>query len=176
MTSAEFIKRQFGNDDGKEKSLSSIWKDGKGNIYSYGRHYPLLFTVGGLTFRNCTGYSNTTAKHINWAGNWNTGEIAIDVWLSGCNLYTWNNPENSGKVPALLNLAKYSDGSDPEADKKIEEAILKAVFADLEAELVDINKRIASKKRTDTAIYKSLIAERSDCVDRIAGVRPYVTK
>lgn len=167
MTSAEFIAKQFGNDNGETKTLSSIFKDGKGNIYSYGRHYPLLFKVGDLTFRNNSGYSNTTAKHIGWAGQADRG--AIDVWLSGCNIYTWNNPENSRKVPAILRNSMYSDDSDA-----ITEQLFTAVFADLEAELVDINNRIATKKRTDTAIYRSLIAERMDCVDRIASVRPYV--
>lgn len=168
MTSKEFIERQFGNADGKEKSLSSIYKDGKGNIYSYGRHYPLLFKVGDLVFRNNSGYSNTTAKHIGWAGQAEPG--AIDVWLSGCNLYTWNNPENSRKVPAILRNSMYFD----ETPAEVEAQLLAAVFADLEAELADINERIASKKRTDTQIYKSLMAERMDCVDRIASVRPYV--
>lgn len=164
MTSKEFIDRQFGNDDGQTKTLSSIFKDEKGNIYSYGRHYPLLFQVGELTFRNVVGYSNTTAKHINWAG----GHGAIDVWLDGTNLYSWQNPENRDKVPYLL--AEMSRGY-MEYD---EQKLLKAVFADLEAELVDINKRIASKTRTDTKLYAALLEERSDCVDRIAGVRPYL--
>lgn len=166
MTSREFIAKQFGNADGKSKSLSSIYKDGNGQIYSYGHHYPLLFKIGELTFRNCSGYSSTTGKHIGWAGG--VEPLTIDVWLSGCNQYTWNNPENGQKVPKLLSLQLY--GSTPE----LEQALMTAVFADLEAELVDINKRIATKKRTNTAIYRSLISERSDCVDRIASVRPYV--
>lgn len=171
MTSAEFIRRQFGNDDGKTKSLSSIYKDQRGNIYSYAHHYPLLFKVGELTFINATGYSNTTAKHINWARQAEPG--AINVWLSGCNQYSWRNPENVNKVPAILNaLAWYGDND--ASNYKAEARLLIAVFADLEAELVDINKRISEKKRTDTQIYRSLIAERNDCVDRIASVRPYV--
>lgn len=167
MTSAEFIRKQFGNNDGNEKRLSSIFKDGKGNIYSYGRHYPLLFKVGDLTFRNCAGYSSTTGKHIGWAGG--VDPLTIDVWVSGCNQYTWNNPENSRKVPAILRNSMYSEN-----DAEIEAQLFAAVFADLEAELVDINNRIATKKRTDTQIYRSLITERNDCVDRIASVRPYV--
>lgn len=165
MTSAEFIQRQFGNDNGESKSLSSIYKDGKGNIYSYGRHYPLLFKVGELTFINRLGlgFSNSTAKHINWAAQ--ADRTAISVWLSGCNMYTWNNPENGNKVPALLSDHVYSDKT---------KELLRAVFADLEAELVDINKRISEKTRTDTKIYAALLEERADCVDRIASVRPYV--
>lgn len=161
MTTQEFISRQFGNNDGKEKSLSSVWKDGDGNIYSYGRHYPLLFVVDGITFRNCTGYSNTTAKHINWAG----GHGAVDLWVSGCNLYTWNNPENSAKIPSLLRLAHY--GMTPE----IKDALKKAVLDDLRAEFVDIKERMDSKKRKDTQIYESLENELADCKSRLAQVK-----
>jgi hypothetical protein len=168
MTSREFIQKQFGNADGKTKTLSSIFKDERGNIYSYGRHYPLLFKVGELVFRNNTGYSNTTAKHIGWAGSVEPG--AIDVWLSGTNLYTWNNPENSQKVPAILRNSMYFE----QMPDDVKAQLLAAVFADLEAELVDINARIGAKTRTDTQIYRSLLAERSDCIDRIASVRPYV--
>lgn len=67
MTSRDFIRKQFDNSDGKEKFLSSIMKDGDGNIYSYGRHYPLLFKLEGLTFVNTRGYSATTGRHIAWA-------------------------------------------------------------------------------------------------------------
>lgn len=168
MTSREFIQKQFGNNDGKTKSLSSIFKDERGNIYSYGRHYPLLFKVGDLTFRNNSGYSSTTGKHIGWAGG--IDSLAIDVWLSGCNQYTWNNPENSRKVPAILRNSMYFE----QMPEDVEAQLLAAVFADLEAELVDINARIGAKSRTDTQIYRSLIAERNDCMDRISSVKPYV--
>lgn len=163
MTSAEFIAKQLGNDNGKVKTLSSIYKDGRGVIYSYYLHYPLVFNLGELTFVNATGYSNTTAKHINWARQ-AAGSTRIDVWLSGCNQYSWNNPENYNKVPYML----------ANRDRFTDDQILRAVFNDLEAELVDINKRIASKTRTDTKLYAALLEERSDCVDRIASTRPYV--
>jgi hypothetical protein len=171
MTTQEFITKNIGVASERDRKCSSVFADHSGNIYSYGYHYPLLFKVGELTFRNNTGYSNTTAKHINWAGQADRG--AIDVWLSGCNQYSWRNSENAHKVPALLYALEHyaTKGVD---DKPLIEEIMRAVFADLEAELVDINERIASKKRTDTQIYKSLMAERSDCVDRIASVRPYV--
>lgn len=77
MTTREFIERWYGVDDGIERSCSSVFKDGKGNIYSYGYHYPLLFTLNGQTFRNVHGYSVTTAKHIGWCYGFN----AIDVDL-----------------------------------------------------------------------------------------------
>ena len=134
MTTQEFISRQFGNANGENKSLSSVTKDGNGNIYSYGRHYPLLFEIDGVNFVNATGYSNTTAKHINWARQAEPG--AVSVWLDGCNLYTWNNPENRDKVPALLSLAQY--GMTPE----IKTALKRAILRDLENERADIQDRI----------------------------------
>lgn len=169
MKTVEFMQRQFGNNDNKEKYFSSVYKDGKGNIYSYGHHYPLLFSVGEgynkLTFRNCAGYSPSTAKHILWAGQADPG--AIDVWVSGCNQYSWRNSENVHKVPYILYNSKYYG-------LNTEEALLKAVFADLEAELVDINKRLAEKKRTNTKVYAALLAERNNCTDRISSVKPYL--
>lgn len=80
MTIKEFIRYQFGNADGKTKWCSSVYKDGNGNMYSYGYHYPLLFKVEGYTFLNVAGYSVTTAKHINWAGqavHYNTINIKL---------------------------------------------------------------------------------------------------
>lgn len=172
MTSREFIQRHFGIADGKRRANSSVYKDQRGNIYSYGHHYPLLFKVKGLTFRNCGGYSNTTNRHISWAGG--IDPLAIDVWISGTNYYTWHNRENAEKVPALLNTLAWYAVTEDEVEK-LEDKILRAVFADLEAELVDINQRIASKKRTDTKLYAALLEERADCTDRIASVRPYLT-
>ena len=159
---ADFIERWHGVADGQERTCSSVFKDGNGNIYSYGYHYPLLFEAGGPTFRNRVGYSSTTAKHIAWT----QGVFAIDVWVSGCNQYTWRNPENVSKLPHLLYMQRYGGVSDQD--------ILQAVLSDLEDELKDINGRIATKKRTNTKIYQSLLEERKDCVDRIGGVRPYV--
>ena len=76
MTTREFISRNFGV-SGNEKSCSSVFKDTEGNIYSYGYHYPLLFTVDGHDFRNVTGYSNSTSKHIGWSRDVD----AIDVHI-----------------------------------------------------------------------------------------------
>lgn len=169
MTTRQFIERNFGVESNKDRKCSSVWADNKGNIYSYGQHYPLLFKAKGLIFRNCAGYSSSTAKHINWAG----GFGAIDVWVSGCNMYTYNNPENANKVPAILRNLRYYQDSDA-SNYKAEDRLISAVFADLEAELVDINNRLSTKTRTNTKVYADLIAERNDCVDRIASVRPYL--
>lgn len=67
MTTREFINRNFGVNDDKKRWCSSVFKDYNGDIYSYGYHYPLLLKIDGLAFRNVSGYSNTTAKHINWS-------------------------------------------------------------------------------------------------------------
>lgn len=149
MTSREFIQKQFGNADGKSRSLSSVCKDANGQIYSYGYHYPLLFQAGGLTFRNTGGYSSTTAKHISWC--WDLADI--DVKLSGCNQYAWRNSENSRKVPYLLHArATFADGI-------TDNQILAAVLNDLIDERTEIKTQMDSKKRKDTNIYRTLAGE-----------------
>lgn len=155
MTTQEYISRNFGLPSNQHKYFASIAKDINGNIYSYGNHYPLLFKVGNKVFRNTAGYSNSTAKHINWAG----GHGAIDVELQGCNQYTWNNQENSNKVPYLLNLAKYG------MSKKLERALLKAVLNSLEAQKQQLEEDMASKKRKDTRIY-AVMQEQLNRVNR----------
>lgn len=161
MTTADFINRTFGVHSERERACSSVWADQHGNIYSYGRHYPLLFKIGGLTFRNRVGYSNTTAKHINWAG----GFGATDVWLQGCNQYTWRNSENAARVPHLLSIAAY--GMTPELEAKLKDAII----TDLEAERADIQERMDAKTRHDTQIYRMLTEEYADCAARLSHVR-----
>lgn len=166
MTTRDFISNNFGVASTKDRQCSSVFADHDGNIYSYGYHYPLLFTVDGVTFRNCVGYSNTTAKHISWAG----GQGAVDIWVSGCNQYSWRNPENVNKVPAILyHLNAYSeqDASNYKAVTRLKKAIL----SDLNDEIVDIYERLSAKKRTDTAIYRSLVAEHQDAVNRLATVK-----
>jgi len=67
MTTAQFIAKTFDTPSDRERRCSSVFTDYDGTVYSYGYHYPLLFKVEGVTFINNRGYSNTTAKHINWA-------------------------------------------------------------------------------------------------------------
>lgn len=75
MTTREFINNNYGYQPSKVTYCSSVMQDTRGNFYSYGYHYPLLFKLDGKTIRNVRGYSNTTAKHINW-----TRDIyAIDI-------------------------------------------------------------------------------------------------
>lgn len=70
MTSREFIEKAL-RDTTKKTWCSSVTshKDLGGGItvYSYGWHYPLVKIINGYAFVNDKGYSNTTAKHINWA-------------------------------------------------------------------------------------------------------------
>lgn len=148
MTTQEFINKNYNTKANKERKCSSVYADNSGNIFSYGRHYPLLFTVKGLTFRNTRGYSNTTAKHILWAG----GHNAIDVKLSGCNLYTWNNPESMDKVPKLLSLfvPSFANQGITEND------IMHAILSDLETERAELIEAMESKTRTDTQVFKAL--------------------
>jgi hypothetical protein len=67
MTTRDFIAKTYGTTSTRERHCSSVYTDHDGNVYSYGAHYPLLFKVAGHWFVNTRGYSNTTAKHINWA-------------------------------------------------------------------------------------------------------------
>jgi len=67
MTTRDFIAKTYNTFSDRERRCSSVFTDYNGTVYSYGYHYPLLFKVNGLSFVNVRGYSNTTAKHINWA-------------------------------------------------------------------------------------------------------------
>lgn len=71
-------------DNGKSSQCSSVGYWG-GVLYSYGSHYPLMFKVNDVLFINTSGYSNTTAKHINWAWSaaYRYGKKAHAVHLSG---------------------------------------------------------------------------------------------
>lgn len=75
MTTRDFIGKAI-RGEVKPRYCSSVKFDGK-HIYSYGSHYPLLINVAGKWIINKTGYSNTTAKHINWAGDYADYDIYI---------------------------------------------------------------------------------------------------
>jgi hypothetical protein len=131
MTSQDFIEREFQNADGREKTHSSIYKDGNGQIYSYGTHYPLLFTVEGRTFVNTAGYSNTTAKHISWAWsavNYDAVAVELDYNARG------------------VIASSYA----PESEK------LSEVVRCLRKKRQSIVNEMTSKKRQDTQVYKWL--------------------
>ena len=69
MTTQQFLTKNIGKvrSDGASKSFASVMVDHNGIAYSYGYHYPLAAIIDGIGFVNNSGYSNTTAKHINWA-------------------------------------------------------------------------------------------------------------
>lgn len=147
MTSREFIKRNIGNADGKTRSLSSVYKDQNGQIYSYYHHYPLLFEVGGLRFRNTRGYSATTGKHLSWC--WDMADV--DVELQGCNQYSWRNSENKNCVPNMLyEQASYTH------DVATDREILRVIVKDLTVTKDRILAEMQAKKRKDTQIYSGL--------------------
>lgn len=87
MNNGTFIEKAFYNQT-KKTSHGNLFTDSKGNIYSYGGHYPLLFTASdndSLAFVNTTGYSNSTSKHIGHAFA-ATNYTAIPVELNGARL------------------------------------------------------------------------------------------
>lgn len=85
MTTREFINNNFDVPSERDRHCSSVFADYDGNIYSYGYHYPLLFRVKGLAIRNVRGYSNTTAKHINWTRDISAVDVEVprDFRLQG---------------------------------------------------------------------------------------------
>lgn len=74
MNNHDFIA-SFGTQ--KYKVYSSLVRDDDGNIYSFGFHYPLLFSIGSLWYRNTAGYSSTTSRHIGIAGQWSDVDVEI---------------------------------------------------------------------------------------------------
>lgn len=112
MTTRDFIRKNFTVVAGDTRHCSSVIADSHGNIYSYGPHYPLLFTAGGLKFRNVRGYSATTGKHIGWA--WDLADYDI-IWPAGRDI-------------------RYYD------DKQRLETIAEVLLADIEGRTMDILK------------------------------------
>ena len=125
MNTKDFIKLNFNNSIGI-KRCSSVMSN-NGAIFSYGYHYPLLFRVNGLNFRNTAGYSSTTLRHISW-----TRDIeAVDVKLDS-------------EAVRVIN----SGASD--IDK------LRAIKRCLNIELEEYKKQMESKKIKTTKIYAGL--------------------
>lgn len=143
MTTQEFITKNFGVTSTKERKCSSVFADHNGNMYSYGYHYPLLFTLDGKVYRNVAGYSNTTAKHIGWC----YGFDAIDVELDRL------------AVGAVGDAIRY--------DNEIEFAI-NEVKRCLKATVVAKQQAMDAKKRKDTQVYKWLEFDYSKAVKQLA--------
>lgn len=86
MTSKDFIGACVRGEtkqpkDGRKYNSSILW-DGT-TIYSYGVHYPLLFKVGNVWILNDRGYSNTTGKHISWAGSFADYRVHLSARVHG---------------------------------------------------------------------------------------------
>lgn len=127
MTTREFINKVFRGET-TVRNCASVFADSNGDLYSYGYHYPLLFTVGGKVIRNTRGYSSSTDRHIQWTRDIN----AIDI-----------------RTPGIFRLT--GDAS---------EIMLKLVQGQ-SSYIRDIQDKMASKKRKNTAIYRMLGLELS---------------
>jgi hypothetical protein len=141
MTTRDFIARQFGNNDGKTRRCSSVVKDGQGDIYSYGTHYPLLFTLKGRTFINTAGYSFTTAKHINWAKQACEYQ-AIEV-----------------KLPHTFRL----DGREDYNFKQVQDCLIE--------QATELTMELARKKRKDTQVFRNLENELIEVSTSLEAIR-----
>jgi hypothetical protein len=131
MTTRDFIAKTYGVESSRDRQCSSVFADMKGNIYSYGYHYPLLFKVCGKWYVNTAGYSVTTAKHIGWA--WS----ACDYNAIGVEL-------NRDDVQTIART--YLD----------DEIKLTTIKGALARQIGGIKAEMASKKRKDTMVYKFL--------------------
>lgn len=139
MTTRDFIKNNLGEPSTRERHCSSVYANSKGDIFSYGPHYPLVFTVAGETFINVSGYSMTTAKHIIWAKN------AVD--------YNY--------TPVELWKTEADIIADPFAtDEQRLMALERATMRMIKQRTEERNK----KKRTDTQVYKDLTAQIAQAV------------
>ena len=140
MTTAQFIAKTFNtrNDKwgryGYERRCSSVFTDRDGNVYSYGYHYPLLFTIEGLTFINTTGYSSTTIRHIAWAKR-AVGYSYIGVELNGARL-----PITLDDIEAKLGAKVVELHSEMQAKKRKDTQVYKYLEQEYEQTLADYNR------------------------------------
>lgn len=143
MTTQDFIAKWYNVNDSTERFCSSVYKDGRGYIYSYGPHYPLVFEVAGKTFVNDAGYSMTTAKHISWAkgavGYGNFTPVQLDREAS--------------------RVISQSYATDAEKLKELERVALKTA-KDLVAER-------DGKKRKNTWVFKNLQDQANRAIDTV---------
>lgn len=129
MTTREFIAKTINTSSDKLRTCSSVFTDYNGVVYSYGYHYPLAVIIDGVGYVNNRGYSNTTAKHINWAFSAlrDQGYTALGVPL----------------LPVNSPLGRR------EFDKH-------SIEISASAELARLIELAASKKRQDTWVYKDI--------------------
>jgi len=133
MTTAEFIKKTYNTTSTRERFCSSVFTDYEGNVYSYGYHYPLLFKVEGLDILNVTGYSNTTAKHINWARQ--AVSNPVEVELRGARL-----PLTLDDIEAKLGAKVVELHSQMQAKKRKDTQVYKHLEQEYEQTLADYNR------------------------------------
>lgn len=95
MSTREFIERCVNGYQTTRKAVSSVLYE-NGVIYSYGYHYPLLIKTRIGWILNDRGYSNTTAKHINWARGFSIGSV---------NFYTYS-PNDEGVIQSIIDEMK----------------------------------------------------------------------
>lgn len=103
MSTREFIEKCVNGLVSGTKRVSSVMYDGI-NVYSYGKHYPLLIKTSKGFVLNDTGYSHTTAKHISWARPYAIGAVKLthgecyDRYTMGIEL-----PTENGVLQAISN-------------------------------------------------------------------------
>lgn len=73
------------------KRVSSVFLE-NGVFYSYGYHYPLMIKTSAGWVVNDRGYSNTTAKHINWCRPYAIGSV---------HFYHNGNPTENGVIASI---------------------------------------------------------------------------
>lgn len=139
MTNLEFIRKEFYSKSNKEKKRGSLFRDGAGNIYSYGYHYPLLFTIGNssLVFINVTGYSQTTSRHITHAKR-AVGYEYVAINLDGKRL-------NELTLSSALELLEL-EASQYKEEMKTKKRKDTKTYDWLEEKLSDVELRIAKVK------------------------------
>lgn len=137
MTTREFIERQYLNGDGKERTESSVVKDGRGWIYSYGYHYPLMFNLYGYNFVNTEPWSTTTARHRHWA------------------LQALGFTSNYIGVKLDVRASQVIAGGDHSADIKRAREVLRCLANELRVLKANMH-RMEDKHNTDTYKYRNL--------------------
>ena len=130
MTTAEYIEKALRNTT-RSSSFASVitqkdYKTGNITVYSYGYHYPLVTIIDGNAYVNDKGYSNTTAKHINWAYR------AARNIVGGSHVYS---------APIF---------------GRGEQLTLDSIKTNATYEYNRLTAEMASKKRRDTFVYESL--------------------
>lgn len=137
MTTREFIQKTYNTTNerwgthGYDRWCSSVKTDKNGTVYSYGSHYPLAFRVNYMDFINTSGYSNTTAKHINWA--WQAvgyDAIGVKLWREDAQVIASDYTTEDQKIQAIKNA--------------------------LRREILSLKEQMQAKKRKNTQVYAHL--------------------